>query len=102
MLFWYVAVCLLLPQDGTGQVIGAQCRDLVTGKKFEVHAKVVINATGEHLCAQGGGGRMGRGLCARDGGGGGGAGRGAVCSRGVCVCVCVFFWGGGQQAKWSA
>jgi hypothetical protein len=28
-------------------VVGAQCRDTITGRKFEVHAKVVINAAGE-------------------------------------------------------
>lgn len=33
-------------QDANGQVIGAQCRDTITGRRFEVHAKVVINATG--------------------------------------------------------
>ena len=34
-------------QDANGQVVGAQCRDTITGRKFEVHAKVVINAAGE-------------------------------------------------------
>lgn len=37
---------LLALQDANGQVIGAQCRDTITGRKFEVHAKVVINAAG--------------------------------------------------------
>lgn len=43
-------LCLFV-QDSTGQVIGAQCRDLITGRRFEVHAKVVINATGVCGCA---------------------------------------------------
>lgn len=37
----------LFLQDANGQVIGAQCRDTITGRKFEVHAKVVINAAGK-------------------------------------------------------
>jgi glycerol-3-phosphate dehydrogenase len=46
-----VRLCVSLSeQDANGQVIGAQCRDLITGRRFEVHAKVVINATGALGC----------------------------------------------------
>jgi hypothetical protein len=33
-------------QDDNGRVIGATCRDAISGRRFEVHAKVVINAAG--------------------------------------------------------
>ncbi|KAH7300275.1 hypothetical protein KP509_24G054000 [Ceratopteris richardii] len=33
-------------QDSTGRVIGARIKDHLTGKEFDVHAKVVINAGG--------------------------------------------------------
>jgi len=40
-----------LIKDTDGQVTGATVKDLETGKKFDVHAKVVINATGPFVDA---------------------------------------------------
>ncbi|XP_033900921.2 glycerol-3-phosphate dehydrogenase, mitochondrial-like [Acipenser ruthenus] len=34
------------PETGTEQVCGARCKDVITGKEFDVRAKCVINATG--------------------------------------------------------
>ncbi|XP_041118835.1 glycerol-3-phosphate dehydrogenase, mitochondrial-like [Polyodon spathula] len=34
------------PQTGTERVCGARCKDVITGKEFDVRAKCVINATG--------------------------------------------------------
>ncbi|TNN21508.1 Glycerol-3-phosphate dehydrogenase, mitochondrial [Liparis tanakae] len=34
------------PQGGEEQVCGARCRDVLTGREFDVKAKCVINATG--------------------------------------------------------
>lgn len=34
-------------QDTSGHVVGARCVDKQSGKKLDVHAKVVINAAGE-------------------------------------------------------
>lgn len=34
------------PQTGKEKVCGARCRDVITGKEFDVKAKCVINATG--------------------------------------------------------
>lgn len=39
-------VVVLPLQDATGQVVGVHCRDKQSGRKFDVHAKVIINATG--------------------------------------------------------
>lgn len=36
----------LIRDPSTGRVVGAHVRDLLTGENFDVHAKVVINATG--------------------------------------------------------
>ncbi|MGH0120692.1 UNVERIFIED_CONTAM: hypothetical protein FKN15_035078 [Acipenser sinensis] len=34
------------PETGTERVCGARCKDVITGKEFDVRAKCVINATG--------------------------------------------------------
>lgn len=36
----------LLREPSSGRIIGAKVRDVLTGDTFDVHAKVVINATG--------------------------------------------------------
>eukprot|EP00983_Pelagomonas_calceolata_P014148 451797-Pelagomonas_calceolata.AAC.4 len=33
-------------QNEAGKVVGAHCRDRISGKEFDVHAKLVINAAG--------------------------------------------------------
>jgi glycerol-3-phosphate dehydrogenase len=33
-------------QDEQGKVIGAHCRDRLSGKEWDTYAKVVLNATG--------------------------------------------------------
>jgi glycerol-3-phosphate dehydrogenase len=38
--------CRSLIKDITGKVIGARCKDLISGKEFDVYAQVVVNATG--------------------------------------------------------
>jgi glycerol-3-phosphate dehydrogenase len=42
--------CTAALQDGSGQVTGVHCRDKQSGRKFDVHARVVINATGASVC----------------------------------------------------
>lgn len=39
-------VSLLREGGDQGQIKGARCRDVLTGEEFDVHARVVINATG--------------------------------------------------------
>ncbi|MGH0172932.1 UNVERIFIED_CONTAM: hypothetical protein FKN15_064175 [Acipenser sinensis] len=34
------------PETGTERVCGARCKDVITGKEFDIRAKCVINATG--------------------------------------------------------
>ncbi|KAF8066195.1 SDP6 [Scenedesmus sp. PABB004] len=38
-----------LIRDAAGQVVGAHCRDKQSGRKFDVHARVVINAAGPYV-----------------------------------------------------
>uniref|UniRef100_A0A8C3N510 Glycerol-3-phosphate dehydrogenase n=1 Tax=Geospiza parvula TaxID=87175 RepID=A0A8C3N510_GEOPR len=42
----YTEVQHLLKNSDTGRVCGVRCRDVLTGKEFDVRAKCVINATG--------------------------------------------------------
>ncbi|NXE70977.1 GPDM protein, partial [Calcarius ornatus] len=42
----YTEVRHLLKSSDTGRVCGVRCRDVLTGKEFDVRAKCVINATG--------------------------------------------------------
>lgn len=38
-----------LLKDSEGRVIGARCVDRITGRGFDVHARVVVNATGPYV-----------------------------------------------------
>eukprot|EP00200_Dunaliella_tertiolecta_P010687 CAMPEP_0202381224 /NCGR_PEP_ID=MMETSP1127-20130417/34157_1 /ASSEMBLY_ACC=CAM_ASM_000462 /TAXON_ID=3047 /ORGANISM="Dunaliella tertiolecta, Strain CCMP1320" /LENGTH=669 /DNA_ID=CAMNT_0048980117 /DNA_START=127 /DNA_END=2137 /DNA_ORIENTATION=- len=38
--------CVGLIKNEAGKVVGAHCRDRISGKEFDVHAKLVINAAG--------------------------------------------------------
>ena len=40
------ADCKSLIKDHDGKVIGARCKDLVSGKEFDIFARAVVNATG--------------------------------------------------------